>query len=109
MPTTGDVNGKPQAAEAWVDWQEREQPQILAAGRLLGRHYFGLEDIAPAVVSGAIGLKPKLALAPETLDAACATLAEALSQPRYDLSRLHANTLEALQRGDKPERLKELQ
>ncbi len=93
-------SGRLQAAEAWVDWQEREQAQIQAAGRLLGRHYFGREDLAPPVVSGAIGLQPKLALAPETLAAACASLAEALAQPRYDLARRHADILEALQRDD---------
>jgi hypothetical protein len=61
------------------------------------------------VVSGALGLKQRLDLPPETLDAACATLAEALAQPRYDLSRFHTKTLEALQRDDSPERLKGLQ
>jgi len=101
-------SGQHAAAEAWVDWREREQPQILAAGRLLGRHYFGSEEISPAVISAALGLKPALALPPEALGPACETLAQALAQPRYDLSRFHAMTLELLQRGGKTNSLEVL-
>ena len=96
-------HGKGAAAEAWVDWQEREQPQILAAGRVLGRHYFGVEDVAPDAVAAALGLKPSLALPSEMLDPACATLREALAQPRYDLIRFREKTLEALRRGPGPD------
>jgi hypothetical protein len=77
--------GKTAAAAAWVDWQERERLQILAAGRVLGRHYFGREDAPPEAISAMLGLQPALALPPEDLEPACATLAEALAQPRYDL------------------------
>jgi hypothetical protein len=87
------------AAESWVAWQEREQPQILAAGRLLGRHYFGSEDASPDIVAAALGLKPALVLPGETLDQACATLPEALTKPRYDLARFREQTLETLRRG----------
>lgn len=87
------------AAEAWVAWQEREQPQILAAGRLLGRHYFGSEDAPPEIIAAALGLKPALALPAETLDQACTTLPEALTKPRYDLARFREKTLETLRRG----------
>jgi hypothetical protein len=98
-------SGKHAAAEAWVDWQEREQPQIMAARRVLGRHYFDVEDLSPAVISGALGLKPALELSPKVLGPACDSLAQALSQPRYDLSRFQVKTLELLRRGDKPDRL----
>jgi hypothetical protein len=87
------------AAESWVAWQEREQPQILAAGRLLGRHYFGSEDAPPDIIATALGLKPALALPAETLDQACTTLPEALTKPRYDLARFREQTLETLWRG----------
>ena len=87
------------AAEAWVAWQEREQPQILAAGRLLGRHYFSSEEAPPDIIAAALGLKPALALPPATLDQACTTLPEALTKPRYDLARLREKTLETLRRG----------
>jgi len=87
------------AAESWVTWQEREQPQILAAGRLLGRHYFGSEDAPPDIIAAALGLKPSLALPGEVLDQACATLPEALTKPRYDLVRFREQILETLRRG----------
>lgn len=98
-------SGKHAAAEAWVDWREREQAQIMAAGRLLGQHYFGVEDLSPAVISAALGLKPALDLSPEVLDPACDTLPKALAQARYDLDRFQAKTLEILQRGGKPDSL----
>ena len=77
--------GQGAAAEAWVEWQERERPEILAAGRRLSQHYFGIEDAPPDVLEQALGLQPALALPQERLAPACATLAEALAQPRYDL------------------------
>jgi hypothetical protein len=98
-------SGRHAAAEAWIDWREREQPQIMAAGRLLGQHYFGVEDLSPAVISAALGLKPALELPPEVLGPACDSLAQALAQPRYDLGRFQAKTLEILQRGGKSDSL----
>jgi len=87
------------AAESWVAWQEREQPQILAAGRLLGRHYFGSEDVPPDIIAAMLGLKPVLALPAKMLDQACTTLPEALTKPRYDLARFREQTQEILRRG----------
>lgn len=84
-------------AEAWVDWHEREQEHILAAGRLLGRHYFDDAAAAPGMISAALGLGSALALPRDTLEPACDTLRAALAQPRYDLERFHALTLESLQ------------
>lgn len=82
------------AAEAWVDWQERERSQILAAAHALGRHYFGREDAPPEAISAALGLQPALALPPEALEPACASLAEALAQPRYDLRQRRAEFMQ---------------
>lgn len=79
--------GRGDAAEAWVAWQERERPQILAANRRLGLHYFGLADAPADALAGALGLAGALALPPEQLEPACASLAEALAQPRYDLGK----------------------
>ncbi len=79
--------GKGEAAEAWVEWHERELPQILSAGRLLAQHHFGEDAAPPDALATALGLKPALALPPEQLEPACASLAEALNQPRYDLTK----------------------
>lgn len=81
------------AAEAWVAWQEREREAILAIGRRLARHYFDSEDAPPDALEKALGLRPALALPPEQLAPACATLAEALAQPRYDLEKRRAELL----------------
>ena len=81
------------AAEAWVAWYEREREVILEIGRRLGSHYFDSEDAPPDAIAAALGLKADLALPPEQLGPACATLAEALAQPRYDLARRRAELL----------------
>lgn len=86
--------GKGAAAEAWVTWQEREQTNILAVNRSLGRHYFGREEVSVDAMAAALGLKSALALPPEQLDPACATLAEALAQPRYDLTHRREEMLQ---------------
>lgn len=75
------------AAEAWVDWQERESVQIAALRSELSRYYFQTDDAPPDAISVALGLKPALSLPAEELGPACATLAEALAQPRYDLEK----------------------
>lgn len=79
--------GQGGAAEAWVAWLERELPTLLEQNRVLARHYFDAPDAPPDAIAGALGLKPALDLPPEQLAPACATLAEALQQPRYDLAR----------------------
>ncbi|GAB1394425.1 hypothetical protein MASR1M60_25890 [Rhodocyclaceae bacterium] len=85
--------GKGEAAEAWVDWQERELPQILNAGHLLAKHHFGEDAAPPDALATALGLKQALALPPDQLEPACATLAEALDQPRYDLAKRYEELL----------------
>lgn len=82
------------AAEAWVDWQEREAAQIDVMRAALGHYYFGQDDVSPDAIATALNLAPTLELAPETLGPACATLPEALAQPRYDLARRRAEFLE---------------
>ncbi len=77
--------GQGEAAEAWVDWQEREIGELARLRGVLARHYFQQEDVLPGSISAMLGLKQSLDLAPEALVTACTTLAEALAQPRYDL------------------------
>lgn len=94
--------GKGEAAEAWVEWHERELPHILNAGRLLAEHHFGTEAAPPDALAGVLGLKQALALPPEQLEPACATLAEALAQPRYDLAKRYEELLKELKIEPKP-------
>lgn len=81
------------AAEAYVAWQERELPTILAMSRELAGHYFGEEDAPPDRLAAMLGLQQTLSLAQDDLEPACATLAEALAQPRYDLAERRAEFL----------------
>jgi hypothetical protein len=78
------------AAEAWLTWQEREAARIAAYHASLSRHYFRREDVPPPAIAAAIGLKPEIDAAPDDLLPACATLKDALQQPRYDLARRRA-------------------
>lgn len=91
--------GQGDAAEAWVAWQERELPNILAAGGALGNHYFGRADVPPDAIVAALGLKSALALPPEQLVPACASLADALAQPRYELKTRREELLAQRQEG----------
>ena len=79
--------GHHDAAEAWVEWQERESAQILGMNARLGQHYFQREEVPLDAIVLALNLKQSLDLPPETLESACATLREALAQPRYDLAK----------------------
>jgi hypothetical protein len=85
--------GKGEAAEAWVAWHERELPHILTAGRVLAQHYFGEDTAPPDALATVLGLKQALALPPEQLEPACATFAQALAQPRYDLAKRYEELL----------------
>ena len=86
-------SGHGAAAEAWLAWREREATEIAAYHARLARHYFERDDAQPAALAAALGLKPELELSAENLAQACATLAEALAQPRYDLARRRAEML----------------
>jgi hypothetical protein len=79
------------ALAAYVPWREGQQDAIALAEADLARHYFGAraaEARWPDLVR-ALNLRNRLELAPESaeLAAACATLPQALRQPRYDLNR----------------------
>lgn len=78
-----------EVATAYVDWLEREKPRIDAAVRDLGRFYFGREEITLDALTGAMGLKPLLELAPERLEAACASFVAAIGGDRYDLDAFY--------------------
>jgi hypothetical protein len=94
--------GKGEAAEAWVAWHERELPHILNAGRMLAEHHFGAEAAPPDALAAVLGLKQALALPPEQLEPACATFAEALALPRYDLAKRYEELLKELKDRPKP-------
>ena len=78
-----------QAESAYSAWRAEQQIAIDLAAAGLARWYFG-DDAAAAdwrAIVSALNLKEKLDLAPEAeeLQAACASLPEALAQPRYAL------------------------
>jgi hypothetical protein len=82
------------AALAYVDWLDRQWPRIRAAERDLSRHYFDREQVPMEAIDAAIKLKPALDRPDDELGAACATLPEALSAPRYDLERYYREKLQ---------------
>ncbi len=86
--------GQGAAAEAWVDWQEREAAQIEVMRVALSQYYFLRDDAPPDAIAAALRLSTSIDLAPDALAPACASLAEALAQPRYDLARRRAEFLE---------------
>lgn len=67
-------------------WRVREETAITAARRDLGDYYFGDPDATWQAVSRKLMLKDALDLAPDDLPPACASLPEALQQPRYALA-----------------------
>jgi hypothetical protein len=81
--------GDTAAALAYVEWAERQGTRIRAAERDLARHYFEREEAPMELIDAAIRLRPALDESPETLEAACATLPEALTAERYDLERYY--------------------
>lgn len=68
-------------------WRAEQQVTIDLAAAGLARWYFGREAAAAdwAAIATALNLKARLDLAPDDLAAACASLPEALAQPRYAL------------------------
>ena len=80
-------HGYPLAAEAWVNWQEREAREIAVLTARLGQHYFRRTDVPLDAIATALGLHQSLELAPDVRDSACNTLGEALAQERYDLAK----------------------
>lgn len=84
------ARGDSKAALAYVDWLDRERLSLRAIERDLARHYFGRDEAPAEAISAALNLKPYLETPAADLAAACATLAEALAAPRYDLERFRA-------------------
>lgn len=84
----------PDAAEsvqnAYAPWHEKQEAAVDAAVADLGVYYFGAADSTPdwLTLARTMHLPEALPYAAdsEELKAACATLPEALAQPRYDLA-----------------------
>jgi len=92
--------GHAAAAEAYVDWMEKQKARVHAAERDLARHYFHKDSASPEAISAALLLKPALATEPELLAAACDSLPLALQQERYDLEKFYAERRGAIEKGD---------
>jgi len=73
---------------AYALWRVGQQAAIAAAQADLSDYYFGNATTAWQEVAGKMALKDALDLAPDSdeLQSACASLPEALQQPRYDLA-----------------------
>lgn len=77
------------ASEAFYAlWRVGQEVSIAAAVSDLSEYYFGNHDATGQALAQKLALKDALDLAPESneLRAACASLPEALQQPRYDLA-----------------------
>jgi hypothetical protein len=74
------------AEAAYALWRVREEAAIAAARRDLGEYYFGDPEATWQAVSRKLVLKDALDVAPNDLQPACASLPEALQQPRYALA-----------------------
>ncbi len=81
------------AAQAYVDWLDRQWPRIRAAERDLSRHYFKREQVPMEAIDGALKLKPALERPDADLGPACASLPDTLATPRYDLERYYQEKL----------------
>lgn len=73
---------------AYALWRLREEAAIESARRDLGNYYFGDAAADAAALAQKLALKETLDAAadPDQLQSACASLPEALQQPRYDLA-----------------------
>ena len=80
------------AAEAYTKWYEAQQDQIALLQTELAEFYFGplANEATWAHIAATLKLREVIGLAPgsDQLRAACASLPEALLQPRYDLTAL---------------------
>jgi hypothetical protein len=75
---------------AHIEWSQQQAATLDAIVGDLARHYFGdraAEARWPHIV-GALHLQSRLDIGGDKLAAACATLPEALRQPRYDLAAM---------------------
>jgi hypothetical protein len=105
----------PASEASYALWRVQQAPAITDAQADLGEYYFGKRDASQSDIVQKLALKETLGLAPdsEPLRAACISLPEALTQPRYDLNeRFHleemmartveAAEIEARERGCRP-------
>ena len=78
------------AQDAYAPWRAKQEAAVDAAIAELGAYYFGDDTPMPdwQALAQAMHLPDALPYAPdsEDLKAACATLPQALAQPRYDLA-----------------------
>lgn len=94
-----------QVQDAYSAWRAEQQVTIDLAAAALARYYFGADAAAMDwhSITRALNLKERLDLDSAELQAACATLPEALAQPRYRLGErlrleeLMAQSLAALE------------
>ena len=100
LALTCHERGRDGATEAYLDWMTEEAAQIHAAEVDLARHYFQRDEASPEALDQALHLKPFLDTAPQEIGPACATLAEALKQERYDLDKYYAARRAAILAGD---------
>lgn len=89
----------PDTAAAYAAWNDKNQARIDSAARELAGYYFAppLDGVRHLHLVQALGLKTDLGLSTDSpeLQAACATLPQALQNPRYDLEtvwRLYRDT-----------------
>jgi hypothetical protein len=81
------------AAQAYVDWLDKQWLRIRSAERDLSLHYFQREQAPMEAIDQALKLRPALDKPDEDLAEACATLPQALATPRYDLERYYQEKL----------------
>jgi hypothetical protein len=70
---------------SYADWQDRYQLRISSAARELAMYYYGHPQATLGGLMTALNLRPALDLAPDVLEPACASFAEAVSARRYNL------------------------
>ena len=92
--------GRDSATIAYLDWMDQQSPRVRAASVDLARHYFHRDEASTEALDAALNLKPYLDTAPQLIGPACATLAEALKQERYDLEKFFLARREAIRKGD---------
>ena len=85
--------GDDNIAGVYLAWRESQAAPIAAAEQALSQHYFGRVQAPMEAIDTALGLRPRLDIATEELDAGCASLPEALATPRYDLDRYYRESL----------------
>jgi hypothetical protein len=97
---TCQVGGYTAAAEAYLDWMDKQGVRVRSAERDLARHYFQQESASPEAISAALLLKSTLDISPEQLAAACDSLPQALKKERYDLEKFYEDRRAAIEKGD---------